>query len=150
MTTAPRSESGLIGTTYLCATCGCAASIVTLVEPGQPDPRLTPEPAGVPPGISTLTAQVFPDQSFLSIGGGPVSVTIGPISMPVERTVTALQSGDPAALYAIDREYAPFWCPTCRASYCREHYRSWTLYDDGFFDCIQGVCPAGHERMLMD
>jgi hypothetical protein len=138
----------LISATYLCGACRCVASIVTLVEPGQPDPRLTPEPPDVPPGVSTMTAELFPDKAFLSIGGGPVSLTLGPI--PLDRAISALRSGDPAELHAIDREYAPFWCPTCRASYCREHYVSWTLFDDGFFDCIRGVCPTGHERMLMD
>ena len=138
----------MISATYSCAACGGVASVVSLVEPGRLDPRLTPEPPEVPPGVGTLTGALFPDEAMLSIDGGPVSVTLGPIRL--KRAATALRSGDPAALYAIDREYAPFWCPTCRASYCREHYRSWTAFDDGFFDCIRGECPAGHERMLMD
>ena len=138
----------MLSTSFTCAACGCIASIVTLVEPGQPDPRITPNSGGVAPTPNTHIAEIFPDRAFLSIGGGPVSVTLGPI--PIDRAVSALQSGDPAALFAIDREYAPFWCPTCRASYCGEHYRNWTLYDDGFFDCVRGECPAGHERILMD
>jgi len=24
------------------------------------------------------------------------------------------------------------------------------VYDDGFFDCIRGRCPKGHERTLED
>ncbi|MBA2719221.1 MAG: hypothetical protein H0U52_08300 [Chloroflexi bacterium] len=148
MTRNDTQDSGLIRATYLCGACGCVASIVTLVEPGQPDPLLTPEPPDVPPGVSTLSAKLFPDESFLAIDGGPVSLTLGPA--PLDRATSALRSGDPAALYLIDFEYAPFWCPSCRASYCRDHYRRWAVYDDGFFDCIRGECPAGHERMLMD
>jgi hypothetical protein len=63
---------------------------------------------------------------------------------------TAIATGLEFALYALDPEYAPFWCPKCRASYCREHYRSFPVFDYGFFDCIRGVCPKGHERTLAD
>ena len=88
--------------TYRCGACGAVASTVTLVAPGQPDPRLTPEPPGVPPGIST----VFAGDGQLSIDGGPVSVTLGPV--PVEAVAAALGTGLESALYAINPEYAPF------------------------------------------
>jgi hypothetical protein len=68
----------------------------------------------------------------------------------MEQVAQALDTGDGAVLFAIDQEYAPFWCPRCAAAYCREHYRSFTVYDEGFFDCIRGVCPKGHERTLVD
>jgi predicted RNA-binding Zn-ribbon protein involved in translation (DUF1610 family) len=68
----------------------------------------------------------------------------------MDAVAKALDTGDAGALYAIDEEFAPFWCPKCGASYCREHYRSYEVYDDGFFDCINGICPRGHERMLAD
>ena len=130
--------------TYRCGACGAVASTVTLVAPGEPDPRLTPEPPGVPPGIS----KIFAKDASLSIDGGPVSVTFG--SVPMEAVAAAIATGRESALYAINREYAPFWCPTCRASYCREHYQSFPVFDDGFFDCTRGVCPKGHERTLED
>ena len=109
---------------------------------------MTPEAPGVPPGRSTLLGTVFPRSGRLSIDGGPVSITLAPV--PMEEVATALDSGDAAALYALDREYTPFWCPSCDASYCRDHYRTVELYDDGFFDCIRGVCPEDHERTLAD
>lgn len=104
--------------TYLCGACGKVASTVTLVQPGQPDPKLTPEPPGVPPGVGTLFSEIFPGEGQLSIDGGPVSISLGPV--PMEQVATALDTGDAAALFAIDREYAPFWCPNCGSSYCRE------------------------------
>lgn len=124
------------------------ASTVTLVAQGQSDPRLTPEPPGVPPGVSRLTSKAFPDWGQLAIDGGPVSVTLAPV--PMEEVAAALAIGNAAALFAINSEYAPFWCPSCGSSYCREHYRTVELYDEGFFDCIRGVCPEGHERTLED
>ena len=133
-----------VSASYLCAVCGEVASTVTLVATGQPDPRLTPEPPGVPPGVSMILA----DHASLSIAGGPVSVTVGPV--PVEAVAAALATGRASALFEIDSELAPFWCPRCRAAYCRDHYRTETLYDDGFFDCIRGTCPKGHQRTLED
>jgi hypothetical protein len=35
-------------------------------------------------------------------------------------------------------------------SYCREHYRTNTVLDEGFFDYIGGICPEGHERKFED
>jgi hypothetical protein len=84
----------------------------------------------------------------LAVDGGPVSLTHGLV--PLDRVAVALGTGDAAELFALNREYAPFWCPTCRASYCSSHYRSWPVFDDGFFDCMRGVCPKGHERRLAD
>ena len=64
---------------------------------------------------------------------------------------TALRAGDPAALYAVDLELAPFWCPKCEASYCGEHWVRWSVFDDdGWHDSVRGRCPHGHERMLQD
>lgn len=68
----------------------------------------------------------------------------------MEEVAAALETGNAAALYALDREYTPFWCPRCDASYCRDHFQTYEVYDDGFFDCIRGVCPEGHERTLAD
>jgi hypothetical protein len=131
--------------TYLCGACGQRAATVTLVPQGEPDPRLTPEPAGAPPGISMGLARY----TSVSIDGGPVSFTVGVMTMP-DAVVGALASGDAGRLYAIDSEFAPFWCPACHSSYCRDHWRTTELYDDGFFDCIKGRCPNGHERTLVD
>jgi hypothetical protein len=64
--------------TYRCRECGKVASTVTLVAPGEPDPRLTPEPPGVPPGASTILGTVFPRGSQLSIDGGPTPMVTEP------------------------------------------------------------------------
>ena len=52
----------------------------------------------------------------------------------VEKCAAALDAGDAAALFAINPEYAPFWCPMCRASYCGDDYRSWVTFDEGSYD----------------
>jgi hypothetical protein len=63
---------------------------------------------------------------------------------------SALATGDPIALYALDREYAPFWCPTCGSTYCPDHWVIWEERDEGFYDCTRGRCPEGHVRILDD
>lgn len=133
------------GAAWVCAICGERASSIVLLSPGERDPRLGSEP-GSPVGVET----VFSEFDRVSITGGPVSVTLSINRADVERVSDAIVAGDVRALFAIDREFAPFWCPECEASYCGEHYRHWDVYDDGFFDCVRGVCPRGHERMLMD
>ena len=61
---------------------------------------------------------------------------------------------DPAELFAIDLELAPFWCPECEAVYCGEHWTHWMEFDHdilpAWMDSIRGICPEGHERMLED
>ena len=62
----------------------------------------------------------------------------------------ALREADPAALYAVDVELAPFWCPRCEASYDGASWPRWSVFhDDVWHDSCRGRCPHGHERMLM-
>lgn len=132
-------------TAWVCAVCGESASSIVLLVPGEPDPRLGSGADG-PVGVDT----VFSEFDRVSITGAPISVTLSINRADVGPVASALAAGDAAALFAIDRELAPFWCPECAASYCGEHYGHWDVYDDGFFDCVRGVCHRGHERMLMD
>lgn len=62
----------------------------------------------------------------------------------------AIVADEAAALYGHDFEFASFFCPQCNACFCGAHWRHWEVFDDGFHDCIRGVCPEGHERMLED
>lgn len=133
--------------TFRCRTCGGIAAVVTLVEPGDPLPDAPGSPPGTP-GLGALTAAAFPDRGQLVIEGGPVSKAVGFVTPAT--VAVALAGPDAALLYAIDPELAPFWCPSCGASYCADHYRSWVTFDEGFYDATYGVCPEGHERMLDD
>ena len=42
------------------------------------------------------------------------------------------------------------YCPTCDKVYCREHYDAEEEWDEGFYDCTYGTCPAGHRRLIDD
>ena len=66
---------------------------------------------------------------------------------------TLLTAGDAGAVHSFDFELAPFWCPSCAASYCGDHWVRWDVFDDeepSLHDSIRGRCPSGHERMLED
>lgn len=58
-------------------------------------------------------------------------------------------------LHAINSEWAPWYCPVCDATYCRDHWRMQLEFEDeeglpGWYDLTRGTCPRGHERVLDD
>jgi hypothetical protein len=82
---------------------------------------------------------------------GKTSTRLG--TAEAERVAPALERGDAAALYAVDLEYAPFYCPTCDRVYCVDCWRTSLVFADdfpGWLEETDGTCPEGHERMLSD
>ena len=57
---------------------------------------------------------------------------------------------DPLVVRRFDWELASFCCCTCQLNYCSKCWSTWVEFDDGFFDCMRGRCPRGHEQMLDD
>jgi hypothetical protein len=71
----------------------------------------------------------------------------------LEPLEAALMARDVRAIFALEPELAPFYCPPCQASYCSDHWEWWDVWDDewtGWRDSVRGRCPRGHERMLED
>lgn len=66
------------------------------------------------------------------------------------RAAAAIDAGDAAALYRMDFQWAPFYCPGCDACYCSAHWSQRIDFDGDFYDCTWGTCPAGHTRKLDD
>jgi hypothetical protein len=82
---------------------------------------------------------------------GKTSMRLG--SAAADRVAQVLERADAATLYALNLEYAPFYCPTCEAVYCGECWRTFLVFADdlpGFLEETRGICPQGHERMLSD
>jgi hypothetical protein len=122
--TPPRAQA-----TYTCARHGTAAGSL----------RLHP----IAGGDNCLLVE----EGFL----GKTSRRLG--SAAAARIAQVLGRADPVALYALDLEYAPFYCPTCDAVYCGECWRTFLVFADdlpGFLEETRGICPQGHERMLAD
>lgn len=64
-----------------------------------------------------------------------------------------LHRADVREIHAANVEWAPFYCPHCDAVYCGECWRTWLVFDPEWPDFLEetrGVCPHGHERMLLD
>jgi hypothetical protein len=58
--------------------------------------------------------------------------------------------GNAAALFALDFELAPFYCPQCDRSYCGAHWNTTDVFEGDVHNSIRGTCPNGHERLLED
>lgn len=64
--------------------------------------------------------------------------------------IAAIDARDARALYLLDFEWAPFYCPDCDCAFCQAHWSLQIDFDEGFYDCIWGACPAGRRRKLED
>jgi hypothetical protein len=65
----------------------------------------------------------------------------------------ALITGDAAAVYDLDPDLAPWWCPEWSYAYCGDHWVHWDVFDEddpNWHDSIRGRCPEGNERILED
>ena len=135
---------GMVEAGFTCGLCGGLAAWVSLVAAGAPEPESWAREAPFTIGTARI-----------GVEAGPLSCRFGGevVDSAAPAAAAALREGDAAALYATDLEFAPFWCPTCAASYCGRHWSTWPVWDpelDGFLDEIRGHCPRGHERMIMD
>ncbi len=80
-------------------------------------------------------------------------MTAGVASSQFKNVVNALETKDAGVLFQVDFEFAPFFCPKCNLSYCRDHWITWVVFDEELsymIDCTKGRCPERHERMLID
>ena len=116
-----------------------------VASPGDPTPES--EAAGRPALHDAFAG--------LGVESGPLSLAIGGevVEVATSRILAALGAADAEALHAVNPEFAPFWCPRCRAAYCGEHWRTWLVFDEDdptWFEEQRGICPEGHERMLVD
>jgi hypothetical protein len=125
-------EPAAVSCTFPCEICERVAATVSLLPPGASD------------------ALILRDMWHLTIAGGPVPMSVGPVREQ-EDVAAALQAGDAAALARFDREYANFRCPSCEACYCVDHWSDVIPeMDEGFYDATWGTCPRGHRVMLDD
>jgi hypothetical protein len=74
-------------------------------------------------------------------------------SMPLSPTgyqqiAVALRSGDLETLYALDKDYAPFYCTRCPGIFCALHYHLEEVWDEGGLDYWHGTCPYGHGKFI--
>ena len=114
---------------FRCARCQTIAATVDLLPPDHPQSLSR---------SYTLSIRDFIGHERVAVSGGVADLR------------AILQRADPAALYRMERLWAPFYCPTCARSYCVRHWTVVPVYDGDFFDCSYGYCPDGHKRLIED
>ena len=128
----PAASGGGPYTRFDCAACGHPAGRVELT-PGSYTTRKGEPYSDVPAVVVT------------SLMGRLVSR----VEAEQVRIVTdAIAAADGTVLHRLD--LAPFWCRFCGRAYCRRHWATETVMDEGFYDCTYGTCPAGHRVMIDD
>jgi hypothetical protein len=100
----------------------------------------------------TGAAKLAPKAGVPVIDGLVYRIThpLGPTD-DMARLRAILARRDARALYALNGEWASFYCPTCDRSYCVAHWRLDIRFEDGgWYGCTYGTCPAGHRLMVDD
>lgn len=125
---------------FRCAACGEVAAVVRIV-PASGRADLGPPLGRQAQDRDGIVVDYFGGTVWKGAGAGPYQAV---------REILGEDSPDPAALRRIDWEFAPFYCAACGENYCRAHWHSIVLFDEGFYDCTTGRCPRGHEQVIDD
>jgi hypothetical protein len=122
-----RDAADPVHATFTCALCGAEAGVIRVHAGG---------------GRTEIRRESWP--SVLILPRSPEALG------PYEELIA---SRDVRALFELEFELTPFYCPSCDAVYCSDHWDWWVVWDDewvGWRDSVRGRCPQGHERMLED
>jgi len=114
---------------FHCALCNQLAGTVELLPATHPE-ALSKKP--------TIAIREFVGIEHVAVSGD------------LSQLETALRNSDAAALYKVERLWAPFYCPECLRVYCRNHWKIFPVYDETFYDCSYGYCPEDHKRLIDD
>ncbi|GLV55474.1 hypothetical protein KDH_23180 [Dictyobacter sp. S3.2.2.5] len=154
---APRFSCTEVAPGHLSATFGCqhpacssAAALVELVVKGTPHPddhflhRDILEAARVSGAGQIIVKGFIQDYRVRRVTN---------YSMPLSPTATqqvaaGLRSGDPAALYELEKDYAPFYCTQCAGVFCALRYHLEEVWDEAGPDFWHGTCPYGHRKFI--
>lgn len=128
------------GARFACAACGALAAVVCLIPAG------TAVDMGSPVGEQVHGRDGVMIDQWL----GRSWHAVDPGRWRQVRDVLTADPPDPGALHAIGWELAPFWCRGCQRCYCTDHWQGIVIMDEGFYDCTEGVCPAGHRQLIDD
>lgn len=142
----PRVPKGAEAASWYCAACGrWAMRVMALAAAGLEHsriPRVFAKPGSVlsESGVGQIAITPLAFERYNRDGDKPTIVEL-------------IRRADVAALYQVDLELVPLWCPQCAAVYCRDEWTMWDVWADdysGWHEGIQGRCPRGHQRMIED
>ena len=142
MTEAARFGQAIGGAaaSFRCAACGEVAAVVKAVAAD------VPTDTGPPLGAQAQHR----DGIVVDYFGGTAWKAAEPGTYAAVRVILEGDAPDPVELRRIDWEMAPFYCPECERTYCYGDWHTYVVFDEGFYDCTMGTCPAGHRHMVDD
>jgi len=114
---------------FTCRQCGKTAGIVGIYGRGEPRPSI-----GVGDRWQEELTQIGIEEERPRLLVTSGIADTGVYEFNLNLAATAITAGDATALFQIDQEIVPFWCPTCPASYCARHWTTRDTFDETFFD----------------
>ncbi len=92
--------------------------------------------------------RIFPDaQGTIRISGFLPYTSLSTQVPNLTAAVDAVRAADAAALYALHRTWAPFYCNQCDRTFCGDHWNLTPAFSWGF-DHYSGTCPVGHPHFI--
>ncbi|MDP7025242.1 MAG: HD domain-containing protein [Kiritimatiellia bacterium] len=92
----------------------------------------------------------IPDEKRLVVEGIICDFSTQPDSERFPKQLEQVRSGDTEAFLGEDGGWTQSYCRHCEKFYCRKHWDTGVVYDDGFYDYTEGTCPEGHRIKLDD
>jgi hypothetical protein len=134
------SDGGLV---FRCARCGEVAAEIVLLPAGRPDPAVS---AGEDPA-----SDFFANEERLRRRGFLGGLTLLRGRAELRSLFATIANRDYRAVHRDESDLLAFHCPECDLAYCD---RCWQVeppvFDDGFYDYTEAVCPAGHRHVVDD
>jgi hypothetical protein len=130
------ADGGSQAAAFACAKCGGLAGIVRLV------------PAGDAADMGPQIGEEVHGADGVAIEGWLVNSWQRVTRITWRNVLAVLAAAEPDArgLHAIHCELAPFWCRARQCCYCPSHWETTVFMDEGFYDYMEGICPAGHRQ----
>jgi len=125
---------------FTCASCGDVAATLSVMDDERPV-----DAGPLPDGTRLSWTPRAPSYRFEFVG-----VNTGTAPADLADLISGLDEIDPLAVRRVDWELAAFCCHACQLNYCSKCWSTWIEFDEGFYDCMQGRCPRGHEQALDD
>jgi hypothetical protein len=129
----PEDAKQIAEAVFVCALCEGVATHLKLFVPSKSD-----------------AIQADKSSGFLRVSG-----FLGEIEMVISGTEIGqlqayIEQRSAPEMHEKHLNYAPCFCVQCGKAYCAAHWQTSLVFDEGFYDCTDGVCPEGHEQMLDD
>jgi hypothetical protein len=131
------------GLVFRCARCGGVAAEIVLLPAGKPDPATS--------AAGDLASDFFADEERLRRRGFLGGLTLLRSPAELRSLFAAIATRDYRSVHRDESDLMAFHCPQCGLVYCDHCWQvEPPVFDDGFYDYTEAVCPAGHRHVVDD